>query len=76
LKVYLLAGLVTAFLTYAVFFLIFILDDSISTNEEIEKELGLFVLGEVPNFNEEVKSKYGYGEYGKKYYGRTGKGAN
>ena len=65
---YLLFGLLAAIAVYSVFFLIFILDDSISDNEEIEKILGLSVLGEVPDFNDEAHSKYGQRSYGKHYY--------
>lgn len=65
---YLLFGLLAAIAVYSVFFLIFILDDRISDNEEIEKILGLSVLGEVPDFNDEAHSKYGQRSYGKHYY--------
>lgn len=63
------AGL-TAIITYGVFLLMFLLDDRIRTDEDIERFLGLSVLAEIPNSNDQNKSRYGYyrrygGSFGK-----------
>ncbi len=67
---YILVGLVAAVLVYGVFFLMFMLDDSVWTDEEIEKYLGVSILGDIPDANSTHKKGYGYGKYGK--YGRYG----
>lgn len=80
LKYYAIAGILAAALIYGIFFIIYILDDSISSDEDIEKYLGLSILGEVPNFNESKDGKYGYRKYGKGYYkhsyGSSAQGGN
>lgn len=72
LTTYILVGIVAAVLVYGVFFLIFMFDDSVWTDEEIDKYLGLSVLGDIPDAN--TTHRKGYGYY-KKYsrYGRYGK---
>lgn len=72
LSKYFLVGLAAAILTYVVFVVIFILDDSIRTKEEIERYLGLTILGEIPNVQDAENGKTGYGKYGKKYYRNKG----
>ena len=67
---YILVGLVAAVLVYGIFFLMFMLDDSVWTDEEIEKYLGVSILGDIPDANSTHKKGYGYGKYGK--YGRYG----
>ena len=57
---YLLVGVITAVLIYAVFLVRYLLDDSLRTNEDIEHYLGLSVLGEIPDARETSKNKYGY----------------
>lgn len=70
LPVYLLAGLGVAVLTYAVFLLIHVLDDTIKTDQDIERSLGLSILGDIPDANATHKKGYGYRGY--KGYGRYG----
>jgi hypothetical protein len=65
---YILVALIAAILVYAVFFLMFMFDDSVWTDEEIEKYLGLSVLGDIPDANSTRKKGYGYRKYGK--YGK------
>lgn len=57
---YLLIGIIAAVLTYAVFFITYLMDDRIRTDEDIERYLGLSVLGDIPNANEVKKHRYGY----------------
>lgn len=79
LTAYFLTAIAAAALTYVVFLLIFIFDDRIRTNEEIENAFGLSILGEIPNVGTSGKkgrySRY-YRGYGNKYgygygYGHT-----
>ncbi|MBQ7800870.1 MAG: hypothetical protein IJ375_00935 [Oscillospiraceae bacterium] len=53
-------GIVAAVLVYAAYFLVFLLDDRIRTNEDIERELGLSVLAEIPDLNGSSRSPYAY----------------
>lgn len=57
---YLLVGFIVAILVYTIYLVAFIMDDRIRTNEDIERYLGLSVLGEIPNANASHKGKYGY----------------
>ena len=68
LKIGLLA-FVCAIAVYAVFFIKFLLDDKISTGEDVERYLGVSVLGMIPNRG--VKQKK-YRSYYKKAYGKRG----
>lgn len=79
LTAYLLAAIAAAALTYVVFLLIFIFDDRIRTNEEIENAFGLSILGEIPNVGANgKKGKYSryYRGYGNKYGYGYGYGHN
>lgn len=62
LRTYALAGVVTAAIVYVIYFIAFLLDDKIKTEEDVEKYLGLSVLGDIPNSNASKRksSKYGY----------------
>lgn len=60
LLIYAIIGVVVAALTYAVLLLLFLLDDSIRTDEEIQKQLGLSVLAEIPDLNDTSRNRYGY----------------
>lgn len=63
--VYFLAmGIVAAALTYAVCLVIFLQDDRIRTDEDVERYLGLCVLGNIPKADETGKNKSLYGIYG------------
>lgn len=57
---YALVGVVVAAMVYTVFLLIYLLDDRIRSNEDIENYLGLSVLGEIPDGKEASKNRYGY----------------
>lgn len=64
---YLLVAIIAGVLTYAVFLFIFLVDDRLHSAEEIERQLGLSVLGEIPNANETRKyGRYGYGMVNRK----------
>lgn len=66
---YLIIGLIAAIIVYGIFLIIYIADDTISTDEEIEKYLGLSILGDIPNFDALTKKRYGYKYYHRnKYY--------
>ena len=61
-------GLIAAILVYCFFLTLFLLDDKLYTDEEIERYLGLSVLGDIPSVNDTKKKKgyyrYSYGKYG------------
>ena len=71
LRYYVLAGAAAAVLVYAVFLIIFLLDDSIRTEEDIKEILGLTILGDIPNADEASGEKYKGSKY--KKYERTKK---
>lgn len=53
-------GMAVGAVVYAVFLLLYLLDDSIRTEEDIQKELGLSILAEIPDLNDSSKNRYGY----------------
>lgn len=57
---YVLFALVAAVMAYAVFLIIYIFDDRLSTAEDIRNQLGLTVLGEIPDVNSKKRGFYGY----------------
>ena len=57
---YLLVGMIAAILVYSAFLIIFLLDDRIRTEQDIERYLGLSVLGDIPNANDKKNHQYGY----------------
>lgn len=65
---YLVAAVAVAAIVYIIFVLAFVLDDRIRSHADIERVLGLSILGDIPNTHGNGKSKYGknYG-YGKPY---------
>lgn len=67
-------GLLMAILVYFLFLLLFLLDDKLYTEEEIERYLGLSVLGDIPNVNN-AKKKKGYYRY-ERYGGEKAKEGN
>lgn len=68
LMAYMLIGVVAAVMVYAVFLLAFLLDDRIRTEEDVQKYLGLSILGVIPNANDTAKKGYGYKyRYGRRY---------
>ena len=55
------AGVVAAVVMYVIFLIIFLLDDRIKTDDEnLERYLGLSVLGNIPNADGRKSGKYGY----------------
>lgn len=69
-----LVAMVAAMLMYAVFLLIYLLDDRIHGDDDLEKNLGLSILGDIPNADAPRKDGYGYYRaYGKKTQ-KKGKG--
>lgn len=67
---YVIVCILAMVLTYLVFVLIYIFDDTIHTDEDIKNYLNLSVLGDIPNFNDTNKKKYGAKSYRNKYYSR------
>lgn len=64
-KTYVLLGIGAALLTYAVYLLVFLLNDKVRTEEDVHEYFGLSVLGEIPNASAKPRGRYG-SEYGKK----------
>lgn len=60
----LLVGLIGAVLVYGVFFVLHILDDKINSAEDVDRRLGISVLGEIPNANDALRRR----KYGGYYY--------
>lgn len=71
---YLLAGIIVAVLVYTSFLVIFLLDDRIRTESDIEQYLGLSILGTIPNADDTQKGKYGYASSYEKSTSRKEKG--
>lgn len=67
LLIYLLVGIAAAVLAYTVCLVAYLIDDRIRSEEDIERYLGLTLLGDIPDSNDSGKNKYGYSAYyGKK----------
>lgn len=60
---YLLAFAVIAVAAYGVFLVAYLLDDRIRSDEDIERVLGLSVLGNIPDANSTQHDRYGYYAY-------------
>ena len=67
LTMYLIVGFCGAILVYGIFLVIFLLDGSIKSDEDVRNYLGVSVLGEIPDAEETRRKKYGY----YKYYGKN-----
>lgn len=66
LKSYVLAGLLVAVVVYAVYFVLYMLDDGIHSDEDVQRYLGLSVLGRIPALEAiSRQSRYEYGGYGR-----------
>lgn len=65
LKIYGIAGLVAAAVAYLLQLILYVTNDTITDNTDIEKNFGLSVLASIPNYNDALKKNYGY----YKYYG-------
>lgn len=70
----LLVGIVGAVVVYGIYFLKFIMDDKINTPEDVEKYLGLSMLGVIPNRYEHKRKKNKYGYYYHSYGVYTSEG--
>ena len=68
-----LVAFVAAFAVYAIYFVVFLMDDKINNAEDVEKYLGLSMLGVIPNRNDINRRKQKYGQY---YYGMDPKDDN
>ena len=66
-----LLGVAAAVITYGVFLVIYLLDDTIRDDEDVMRYLGLSVLGDIPDAASEGSGAYGYGAYG--YAGKNGR---
>ena len=71
---YLKYGAVAAVLVYIIFLAMFLFDNYIHTEDDIERYLGLTILGDIPDADApQKKSKYKYGKYKSyRYYKRRG----
>lgn len=65
LLLYGIIGLAAAAVVYVGFVVAFLLDDRIRTEEDIQRYLGLSILGDIVNVYDEHKNRHGYG-YGNK----------
>ena len=70
----LLVAIAAALIVYLINFVIYLMDDKINSAEDVEKYLGMSMLGMIPNRNDAVrrKSKYGYYYYRSSAYGSYG----
>ena len=53
-------GLIAAVITYSIFLVLFLLDSTIKSDEDIENYLGLSILGDIPEANNDKKNKQKY----------------
>ena len=67
ISMFIIFGLIAAIVVYAVFLVIYILDDTIHTEEDIESALGLTVIGEIPDANFNGTRPNRYMPYGRPY---------
>ena len=58
--VYAIVAVAAAVLTYSVYMVLYLLDDGVRTSEDIERYLGISVLGEIPDAKESVKNGNAY----------------
>ena len=63
--------IICAMLVYAVYLVLYLTNDKIVTPEDVEHELGVSVLGSIPNMDTVDKYKSRYARYGR--YGRYGR---
>ncbi len=65
--IFIFIGLLAAVLVYSIFLIVYLLDATIRTDEDIETYLGLSILGDIPEANQNKKKKYRYRHYGYGY---------
>jgi capsular polysaccharide biosynthesis protein len=68
-KVPVMLGFVAALLVYGVCLLLMLVDDKVTSAEDVENYLGLTVLGDIPHKSDNPSKKRG-GRYYGKYYGK------
>lgn len=66
IKVYIMVAFFAAAFTFLAFVILRLLDDSLRTDDEIEKNLEVSIIGDIPNVNDSHKNQYGYYTYGGK----------
>lgn len=69
IKIYALAGIIAAFVAYFIFVIRFAFNDRIRTYEDVERYLGLAVLGELPDLTSSKQKKEKYYRYAPKAKG-------
>jgi len=52
--------MVVAIGVYCIFLLMFLMDDTLKTDEDCQKYLGLSILGDIPDADMTQRKKYGY----------------
>jgi hypothetical protein len=67
-----LISLIAAIAVYGVFFVMYLLDDKISTADDVEKYLGVNILGMIPNRYDAQRKKKGKSGYYYSYSAYTG----
>ena len=67
-----LVALIAAIAVYGIFFVIYLLDDKISTADDVEKYLGVNILGMIPNRYDAQRKKKGKSGYYYSYTAYTG----
>ena len=58
--IYVFIGILAAVLVYSIFLVVYLLDATIRTDEDIQTYLGLSILGDIPEANQSKKKKYRY----------------
>lgn len=69
---YVLVGGVAAVAVYFVFLLMFLMDDTLKSDEDCQMYLGIGIIGDIPDADDVNKRKYGGYYRGKRYYSRYG----
>ena len=72
LLMYLLVGAAVAAVVYVIFVVMFIMDDTLKSDEDCQLYLGVSIIGDIPDADDTHKKKYG--GYYRGYYRRYGYG--
>ena len=72
LLIYLMIGAAVAAVTFLIFVIMFIMDDTLRSDEDCQLYLGVTILGDIPDAEDTHKKKYG--GYYRGYYRRYGYG--
>ena len=65
---YLSAAAVVGVVVYLLFLVMFIMDDTLKSEEDCQNYLGISIIGEIPDADDVHKNKYGY--YKRRGYGK------